>query len=430
MGSVSLAVVIHTFVKSVGPAAGCAAIIGLAILVLLFFAQARETRTLRDALEHADDQLGALESQIAALSHTQAAITQQAQARQPAQPPVVVRPLGTAAASVRQAPAAIPRPAPLPGAPAGVGAPALAAATRLIPLPAALPVPAAAVPTPAGVAVAAAGAVPVASAVIGAGPGGGPPPATVAGGGNGHGPGTAVPPPVPAGPPGRVQLRPDGVGEPVEAPVAPPVPTPPPPAAAVPAGPVRSAPPARPPARGRGERPLAGRLVPWLIGLVAVGVAVVALVIVTGGVNHHHKRKPSQVQAAKSGHHARGGRSKPAPFKPGNVTVAVLNGTNINGLAGLVGNELTHLGYQVPSSLVTNAANQTQTTTVVSYLSGFKSDAQHVARALKLKPSAVQPIDQETLQVACPGTASCTANVVATIGQDLASLATSTNSTT
>jgi hypothetical protein len=45
-----------------------------------------------------------------------------------------------------------------------------------------------------------------------------------------------------------------------------------------------------------------------------------------------------------------------------------------------------------------------------------------VATALNLGPSSVQPIDQSTQQVACPPPAPCTANVVVTVGADLATL--------
>jgi hypothetical protein len=48
MGSVPFAFSIHQFVSSVGSDAGFASIVGLAILVLLYFAQARETAGLRE----------------------------------------------------------------------------------------------------------------------------------------------------------------------------------------------------------------------------------------------------------------------------------------------------------------------------------------------------------------------------------------------
>src|SRR5664279_4351955 len=53
--TIPYALSVSHFINSVGADAGFAAIIGLAILVLLYFAQARETATLRDqAADHAD----------------------------------------------------------------------------------------------------------------------------------------------------------------------------------------------------------------------------------------------------------------------------------------------------------------------------------------------------------------------------------------
>ncbi len=51
MGSIPLALSVHNFISSVGADAGFASIIGLAILVLLYFAHARETANLHDEAE-------------------------------------------------------------------------------------------------------------------------------------------------------------------------------------------------------------------------------------------------------------------------------------------------------------------------------------------------------------------------------------------
>src|SRR5260370_11182532 len=48
MGFMPFALSLHSLVSSVGADAGFAAIVGLAILVLLYFAHARETATLRE----------------------------------------------------------------------------------------------------------------------------------------------------------------------------------------------------------------------------------------------------------------------------------------------------------------------------------------------------------------------------------------------
>jgi hypothetical protein len=102
------------------------------------------------------------------------------------------------------------------------------------------------------------------------------------------------------------------------------------------------------------------------------------------------------------------------------VTVAVLNGTSTNELAHRVAAKLAAGGYK--QGAVATASNQTQTATVVAYLPGAanRTDATHVASALKLGPGSVQQIDQSTQQVACPPPSACTANVVVTVGADLA----------
>jgi hypothetical protein len=103
------------------------------------------------------------------------------------------------------------------------------------------------------------------------------------------------------------------------------------------------------------------------------------------------------------------------------VTVAVLNGTAVNQLAHRIADRLAAHGYK--DGTIATAANQTQTSTVVAYLRGTKDRqaAVHVARTLGLRSSAVRPVDQSTLQVACPAPSTCTANVVVTVGSDLAS---------
>jgi hypothetical protein len=71
---------------------------------------------------------------------------------------------------------------------------------------------------------------------------------------------------------------------------------------------------------------------------------------------------------------------------------------------------------------VATATDQTHTTTQVAYLPGFRNVALKVAASLKLSPGSVQPIDPATQAVACPPPAPCTANVVVTVGTDLASV--------
>ncbi len=96
----------------------------------------------------------------------------------------------------------------------------------------------------------------------------------------------------------------------------------------------------------------------------------------------------------------------------------MLNGTATNGLAHRLLQRLEGVGYKQGTQ--GNAPLQTHTTTTVAYLPGFKREAEAVATTLKLGPSVVQPVDQNTQSVACSGQNPCTTNVVVTVGANLA----------
>src|ERR1700689_1507321 len=63
---------IHHFISSVGADVGFASIIGLALLVLLFFTQARETANLRRRADYAEGQLEELHAYMDQLSRAPA----------------------------------------------------------------------------------------------------------------------------------------------------------------------------------------------------------------------------------------------------------------------------------------------------------------------------------------------------------------------
>jgi len=437
MGPVAFALSVHHFISSVGSDAGFAAIIGLAILVLLYFAQARETASLREQAYQSAQRVQQLEARLAQLLRSQAESGPPSAQPAPAAPvfPRQMSPPAATAAAAKPAVAGAHGAvtAPPPAAPAGVGAPALTAATRLIPLPLAASAEAPALapqpdgaplraPQPAGPAVAAprpgapavptrpsttgplapAAPVPAAATVaaqrsatpaLGASPAG-----TAANGAGGLAPenGTGHGPAVQAGaPPPRVQLRPQGSGSAgrFQAPA--------------PRGQVAGAP------RRRGMvRVLAG-----LLALVAVGGAVALLLAVTSGGG---KREPAASSTSNSNATVAQRRSHAVvAFEPASVTVAVLNGTPTAGLAASFSQRLGRDGYKLGRT--TNAADQTQTSTIVAYVQGHKAAALHVASSLGLAGSSVQPIDQNAEAIACPPPTACVADVVVTLGSDLTS---------
>lgn len=156
----------------------------------------------------------------------------------------------------------------------------------------------------------------------------------------------------------------------------------------------------------------------FMIGALVAVAAIAALVIATAGGGSSPKTQAGSSQTTNAPNPARHGT--PVAFNPSSVTVAVLNGTATNRLAARVALKLTSQGYK--QGTVATAANQTQTATVVAFRPGFRNDALHVATALKLGPASVQAIDQNTQSVACPPPSACAANVVVTVGADLATL--------
>jgi hypothetical protein len=400
MHTIPFALSVHHFISSVGADAGFAAFIAVALLVLLYFSQARETATLRRRADEAGQRVQELENELAGLADQVAAL--------PAE--ISVRAVGA-----RSTPAYAGAPAPVPtgvagaaanlppAAPAGVGAPALAAATRLIPDPV-FAQPAA---SPVGLV---SGTTDEATAVE-------PPPVPVGGNGSSHRPvaasGATMQRTVgaraggnsrPAGGPPR-----GGQGRATGAPGRP---------AGAPRGVMAT--------RQAPRRTRLGTVLAVLAGLLAVG-AVVAGVLVIRNINHGSSQSSSSAAAAAARRAAESRRTASVTaVNPATVTVAVLNGTSTNGLAGDVSNKLHGDGYQ--KGYVGNfTANQTQTATAVLYMRGYKRNATSVATALKLRPAAVQPIDQSTQQLACPPTSGpCKSSVVVTVGSDLANLATPT----
>ncbi len=153
------------------------------------------------------------------------------------------------------------------------------------------------------------------------------------------------------------------------------------------------------------------------IALAALGVigVVVVLLIVTGSLGG--SSSSSNSTGTRASNATRDHRARAAVVKPATVTVSVLNGTATNGLAHRLAQRLQGLGYKQGTE--GNAPLQTHTTTIVAYLPGFKRDAEAVATTLKLGPSVVQPVDQNTQSVACSGQNPCTTNVVVTVGANL-----------
>ncbi len=413
MASIAYALSVQHFINSVGAKAGFASIIGLALLVLLFFTQSRETANLRRRADEAEQQLYQLQLYVDHLSRQR---SQQAAAPQTTSAPVVAPPAAALAARAAVASRAVPGEqvpagavATIPAAPAGVGAPALSSATRLIPLvePDEISIRALKTSTNGD------GDGHVSDATVATPPPAplpGPAPSTSAGGGNG----VARPPVVPM----------PTMGAPVES-------TPPPRVAL----PRQQRPPMAPPPPRRGGRqagPPSRRISPVffvLAGILIIAVIAVALVFVTGSSNNSSSSSNSSsansssassasTTAARKGKGAKQRKAATVTVTPSTVTVAVLNGTSTNHLAADVLGKLTTAGYKGGSTQ--NASETGVTSTIVGYTDpSARNDALAVAKSLNLAPSSVQAASQGDRAKVCGATTPCTTQVIVTAGTNL-----------
>lgn len=419
-----LAVSLRGLLDDVGTFAGIAAILGVAVLSLLYFAQAREVKRLRDWAGRSPERAQELEQRVSAQAD-ESRRTAQEPAPAPTgegggtrAPETAAPAVAGAATRVGVAPHA-PAGAELTTVqrgPAGAGSPPAAASMQgAPPLGSATPGPA--LLASAGGAAAAAAGVAAAAGTAGA------PPAPVA-------PPEAAPAPqraqpvAPAAstaaaatrvvpPPGRPAAAGNGRGEG------------PPPASrerrTVTIGDRReerllpddaTIPPRRATGGGSAGEPARRRAILLVVaGLLLVAAIAFAVVELTSSSSDNGAGTTAAKAKAKSKQAAGRGGS----FSRGAVTVAVLNGTPTAGLANQVATELVRRGFG--RGAVTNAQDQQRSATVVSFVPGHRRDAVEVARALRI-PAAVEPVDPDTRAVACPPPAPCKATVIVTVGSD------------
>jgi hypothetical protein len=362
-------------VEKYGAYVGIASFFGLAVLSLLYFAQAREVRRLRDWAGRAPERAQEMEERVVA----------QAEAVRRVPPPVAARPPAPVAAAAAPA---------TNGAhklkPEEIAALAFARAAG-VPEPPHPPKP---VPVPVAVA-----APPAEEAAPAAEPRFDPAPDVTedAVAGNGHANGEV---PAPATPAAR------------RAPAAPLRATPPPrrPAPA-PARRVSAGPPPR--------RESSGRSIALTIGLGVVIVAAAVFVVlhfITGGSGNKpvSAAKVPVVNAGSGGSKtAKKGKKavtpSPTTFRP-TTTVSVLNGTYESGLAATAGDKLTQAGYGTGNVKAGNNLDRNVTTSAVMFKSGARTQGNDVAKILDIK--TVRPMDDAT------AAAGGGKDVVVIVGQD------------
>jgi hypothetical protein len=335
-------------VTKYGSYVGIAAFFGLAILSLLYFAQAREVKRLREWAGRAPER--AQEVEAMAVQHAEQALRTPTPAPQPARLPE----------PVQQQPVAAPGNGVVELKPEEIAALAFARAA-VVREP---HVPHHHAPRPAQPVAAS-----TATATVAA-----PAAAT-----NGSGEHPAVPAPATAAGGNRPPVSP-------------------------PRQRVEPLPPRRrstaPPPRESGARAV---IITAIVGVVLLAVAVFIATNVFSNDNSPKKAgtsaaaSPTATATAKARSHKAKATPTAAPLSPAQVKVLVYNGTPQTGLAGTMKDQLTQSGtYQAANVGTGNyTPDQAKSASVVLYEHGDKLAAQKVAQALSIK-SAVKPVDSTT----------------------------------
>jgi hypothetical protein len=438
-------------VQDIGAYAGLASVIGLAVLSALYFSQARDVRRLREwagrAPERADEVPGAqtpVPGRVVAQPQTQA------QSGPPAVPRAAT-PAGAKPATPAPVKAATPATAkPAAGGPAAPAGTTPATAKPASPSPATpAPVPAAGAAAAAVAAAAGAGASEAratpGSAQQGAGvatpdapkdlapaerPAGANEPASANGPATADKPATADEPDAPEGPspPGAQPAARPGVPQPATAagsrpPAVPPVP----PAAPRPGVRPRPAPQQTeiiPPRREPWHQRLFGstrNVLLAIAGVLVLGVGVAFALSQTsgddGGADSGQQQSGGSAQAGgedDGGDEGADGGTKRerTPIDPSTVTVAVLNGTMVPGLAAGVGTDVSEAGFELGTVANDETQGEQRAESVILYAQGNEREALAVGR--KLGITQRQKIDPDTQALAGD------AGVVVVVGQDRA----------
>ena len=136
--------------------------------------------------------------------------------------------------------------------------------------------------------------------------------------------------------------------------------------------------------------------------LIVGGASAFAVDQITGdsedtGTPSGNSSAPAADQGGGQADDEEGGEQKKRPaIVPANVTVAVLNGTTVSGLAQQVSEEVASHGFDVGT--VANSADQAQqrAESVVLFSPGHKREAEAVSRRLSINQrQAIDPASQE-----------------------------------
>jgi hypothetical protein len=148
------------------------------------------------------------------------------------------------------------------------------------------------------------------------------------------------------------------------------------------------------------------RVTALIVGGVIAGVVVLVVILSSLGGGGSNKASSNatattsaQSSSSSSGTHTTastptgGESSSAAAASPADTRVAVLNGTETQGLAHRLSSNLQQSGYTQASALEARPAGS-HPSTVVEYASGHRADAEQVAKTLGV--TQVQPLDSIT----------------------------------
>jgi hypothetical protein len=156
------------------------------------------------------------------------------------------------------------------------------------------------------------------------------------------------------------------------------------------------------------------RLPFWIAGGAAALVAIVVIgILALGGGGDDEPQRAATSEPNRVVPPANSEATKEPAVTRGDITVAVLNGTTITGLARTTAEKLQQGGFNVPDNLIQTADVQNRSATVVNYVEGQRAAAKAVAEVIGVGTDAIGPIDVNASTLA-----GSSAQVVVTVGAD------------
>ena len=160
-------------------------------------------------------------------------------------------------------------------------------------------------------------------------------------------------------------------------------------------------------------------------GVVLIGIVLVVLAtqVFDGGGDGTAPSTPNTVGERPASSAGEDGGAAPAGgtrVNRGDFTVAVLNGTTITNLARGAANKIADAGY-VEGPVTNDTTNQARDATVIYHAEGARPAALDVARLIKVRSSAVRPLNpSDPTEQGLVLLAGEDADVIVSVGQDQA----------